>query len=373
MAGIYLHIPFCLKACTYCDFHFSTQLAGKADFLDALLLEMQHRSEEWATTSFHSIYFGGGTPSLLSIDELKRVMEALNSHFRLNPTELTFELNPDDADDAYLYALRKEGINRLSVGFQSLRDSDLRWMNRTHTCADILNLPTRMKEVGFSSYTVDFIYGMPEMTEAEWRNQISWAIEQGIPHLSLYALTVEERTVLHHQIQKGKTAAPNEEQQYREFLQAHELLTRAGYEHYEVSNYALPGHKAVHNSNYWNRKPYLGLGPSAHSFKDNTRSWNVSNNIKYVNGMKQGKPEVGSEELSQESSFNEYIMLGLRTASGIDLQQIKEEFGPAYHQELVNNLQSHPQAGAFEYDGNRVCLKVEHWFSADGLAADLFC
>ncbi|TVQ76655.1 MAG: radical SAM family heme chaperone HemW [Flavobacteriales bacterium] len=372
MAGIYLHIPFCRKACTYCDFHFSTQLKGKDAFLQALYKEITLRADDWRNQVFETIYFGGGTPSVLTLAELEQILTLLHNTYQIEAKEVTFELNPDDADVAYLRGLRALGVDRLSIGLQSLRDQDLLWMGRTHRKEDILRIPDRVRQAGFEKYSVDFIYGMPGMKAEEWTEQLNWIVEHAIPHVSLYALTVEERTALHYQIRNGLSPEPDPEQQLREFRMAHEHLAHRGFLHYEVSNFSQVNYEALHNSSYWRLKPYVGFGPSAHSYQSGERSWNLANNAVYVKSLQEGRRAFDHEKLSENERFNESVMLGLRTSRGIDLKKLGDSFGEKTVSELRVSLQKHPRKHAFEVEDNSVKLKLEYWFQADGFAADLF-
>lgn len=372
MAGIYLHIPFCRKACTYCDFHFSTQLKGKDAFLQALHKEITLRADDWQNQVFETIYFGGGTPSVLTLSELEQILTLLDKTYQIEAKEVTFELNPDDADITYLRGLRSLGVDRLSVGLQSLRDQDLLWMGRTHRKEDVLRIPDRVRQAGFEKYSVDFIYGMPGMKAEEWAEQLNWIVENDIPHVSLYALTVEERTALHYQIRKGLSPEPDPEQQLREFRMAHEHLADRGYLHYEVSNFSRVNYEALHNSSYWRLKPYAGFGPSAHSYQSGERSWNIANNAIYVKSLQEGRRAFDYEKLNDNERFNESVMLGLRTSRGIDLKKLGDSFGEKSVSALRASLEKHPRKHAFEVDDNSVKLKLEFWFQADGFAADLF-
>lgn len=373
MAGIYIHVPFCRKACTYCDFHFSTKTANVPNFLEALKMELRLRAPEWQYGSLQTLYFGGGTPSVLSPEQLEDIIKTVYDHYPWDVRELTFEINPDDADVPYLKAIRGLGVNRLSIGLQSMRNADLEWMGRTHRVEHIRTMPQRARDGGFDNYTVDFIFGMPDMSMQTWESQLDWAIDQGIPHLSLYALTVEQKTLLSHWIRKGKFKEPDEHQQADEYLLAHNRLRERGYEHYEVSNYALPGKEALHNARYWAGIPYLGFGPSAHSYTGATRRWNVANNAQYIRGVLEGEGKWNdSESLTKADQINEAIMLGLRTAKGIDLHKMERNFGSTVVNQLRDSVSSHPEHNGFAIENTSLRLHDHLWFKADGIAADLF-
>lgn len=372
MAGIYIHIPFCRKACTYCDFHFSTKVSSVPAFVEALKTELRLRANEWVYGSLQTLYFGGGTPSVLSVDQLTDILNVVRANYPWDVDELTFELNPDDGEVDYLTQIRALGVNRLSIGLQSMRDSDLEWMGRTHRVAHIRSMPGRARSAGFDNYTVDFIFGMPEMSLDFWVKQLEWAAEEGIPHLSLYALTVEQKTLLNHWIKKGQFKEPNDLQQAEEFAEAHNVLLARGYEHYEVSNYALPYKEAKHNTRYWTGEPYLGFGPSAHSYTGNIRRWNVANNATYIRGLNGDQPWYEEEHLTDTNRVNEAVMLGLRTVRGIDLRMMERQFGLNTVETLKSQVMKHSHNEGFVIDDSSVRLKPNHWFHADGIAADLF-
>ncbi|MCH8545651.1 MAG: radical SAM family heme chaperone HemW [Cryomorphaceae bacterium] len=373
MAGIYIHIPFCRKACTYCDFHFSTRLVGIPSFVEALKKEIIARAAEWRFTEVNTLYFGGGTPSVLSAEQLADILQVLSNHYPLALKEWTFELNPDDGTEDQLRSLREIGVNRLSVGFQSLRDDDLNWMGRTHSSADIRLFPEKVNAAGFTNYTVDFIYGMPGMSKDEWLSQLQWAVDENIPHLSLYALTVEQKTLLDHWIRHGRFAAPDESQQADAFLAADVFLEKNGFQHYEVSNYGKPGMKALHNSNYWFGEPYMGFGPSAHSFDGAQRRWNVANNAKYMRGLEGKNNWFDHEVLSIKDRINEAVMLGLRTQKGIDLSRIADIGGDNAVDALMARVNESDHQGVLKRMDGFLVLERERWLYADGIASELFC
>lgn len=373
MAGIYIHIPFCRKACTYCDFHFSTRLVGIPSFVEALKKEIIVRVPEWTFGEVETLYFGGGTPSVLSAEQLADIYQVLQNHYPLALKEWTFELNPDDGTEDQLRSLRDIGVDRLSVGFQSLRDDDLDWMGRTHRSAHIRAFPHKVKAAGFTNYTVDFIYGMPGMSMSEWLSQLQWAVDENIPHLSLYALTVEQKTLLDHWIRKGRFAPPDESQQADEFLAADAFLEKYGFQHYEVSNYAKPGMEALHNSNYWYGEPYMGFGPSAHSFDGAKRRWNAANNAKYMRGVDGENDWFDHEILSVEDRINEAVMLGLRTQKGIDLNRVAGIGGDQAVEALMKRVKESDHQGDLVFDEGFLVLEKGNWLYADGIASDLFC
>ena len=336
MAGIYLHIPFCKQACNYCNFHFSTSLRLKDDFLDALKAEINIQKHYLEGQTIETIYFGGGTPSLLSADEIMQLWDVLEQSFpQQDLKEITLEANPDNLTAAYLKALKATPVNRLSIGIQSFHDKDLQYMNRAHNAREADYAVKAAQDFGFENISIDLIYGTPTMSNKEWLQNIQTAIALNVPHISSYALTVEPKTALANAIEKGKTKEPDNHQTAYQFEQLMQNLTDAGFDHYEISNFAKPDMYAIHNTNYWKGKHYLGLGPSAHSYNNVSRQWNVANNPEYIKSiLVANKVPYETEHLSFENRFNEYIMISLRTMWGADLSYIKNQFG----EDLLNSL-----------------------------------
>ncbi|HVU99001.1 MAG TPA: radical SAM family heme chaperone HemW [Puia sp.] len=370
MAGIYLHIPFCRQACHYCNFHFSTSLARKNDFISALLKEIPLRRDYLAGESVETVYLGGGTPSLLAAEEIESILDALRSQFPLSDgAEITLEANPDDITTMRLGAWRQAGVNRLSIGVQSFFEEDLRWMNRAHTAPQALDCIRQAREAGFDNLSIDLIYGGPTLPDARWQENVERAIGLGIPHLSCYALTVEPKTALDTLIRRHAMADVSPEDQARQFLLLMDWMAGAGYDHYEISNFALPGHRSRHNSAYWQGKKYLGLGPSAHSYDGVSREWNIANNARYI-----AEPGlIGEKEvLTAEQRLNEYIMIALRTVEGIDLRVMAERFGVQRAEELRRRAEKYVQGGAIRVEAGRLRLTREGKLLADGIASDLF-
>lgn len=338
MAGIYLHIPFCRQACTYCNFHFSTLLNYKDEVLKAMLLEIQKQQDFFTDkTVIDTIYFGGGTPSVLTTDEINLLTNALYRFFSIseNP-EITMEANPDDLSKRYLSELKSQTIiNRLSIGVQSFIEEDLRYMNRVHSADDALKSIKNAQDAGFHILSVDLIYGTPTMNIEQWQTNLAQVYNLHIPHISCYALTVEEKTELAALIKKNKKEAPDEEQIAQQFSILTEQMRAHNYIHYEISNFGKEGHFARHNSNYWKGIPYLGIGPSAHSYNGETRFWNISNNALYIKKMNNDEPIAESEFLTETDRYNEYIMTGIRTIYGIDSTKLKNEFGESFVQHFL--------------------------------------
>lgn len=373
MAGIYIHIPFCKQRCHYCNFHFSTSLHYKNEFLQALLKEMELQQHYLGTQPVETIYFGGGTPSLLSTEELLTITKALHTHWQVQPgAEITLEANPDDVTEERLAGWKQAGINRLSIGIQSLYDEELQWMNRAHTATEAKTVIEKARQAGFEHFSVDLIYGSPFLSDEQWTETLQWVLQQPINHLSCYALTVEPQTPLDKFIRTGQRTPVNSEQQSRQFLLLMDVLKQAGWEHYEISNFARPGHRSRHNSSYWQGKTYLGLGPSAHSFNGSSRQWNVAHNRQYIEALQKGELLFEKEVLTPVQQLNEYIMTSLRLQEGCSLQNIQERFGETAAQELQRNAFPFTDNGHLLIQEQHLILTREGKLFADGIAAALF-
>lgn len=374
MAGLYLHIPYCRKACTYCDFHFSTQLHSQAEMVAALVREMTNRKNFLPEQPLASVYFGGGTPSVLSADDISALLAAAASLWGMEPTaEMTLEANPDDLTPAYLAAIREAGINRLSIGVQSFREEDLLAMNRSHSSAQAISSLRAAREAGFEQLSLDLIFGLPQLDLAAWAANLDQALDLRPSHLSVYSLTVEAKTALAHQVKTRKVYLPSDEVFEGQFLLAHERLTAAGYEHYELSNYALPGARARHNSAYWAGEPYLGTGPSAHSFDGQRRTWNTANNHRYLQAIgTQGHAVEGEEWLSPLEKYHEYLMLGLRTDRGIRVGDIETRWVPGWRQIFRKELSFWLGQGHLLEENDVLRLAPGGWFLSDRISGDFF-
>jgi oxygen-independent coproporphyrinogen-3 oxidase len=373
MAGIYIHIPFCKQACNYCNFHFSTSLQHQQQLTDALISEISIRSTYLPDRHLESIYFGGGTPSLLTPLQLDALFNSIYKHFIVAPgAEITFEANPDDLTAEKIAALKHTPVNRFSIGVQSFFEEELRWMNRAHNAEQAIHSIKRVQDKGFDAITIDLIYGSPTLTNAKWEANLQQAIGLGLKHISSYCLTVEPQTKLDHLIRQHKLPPLNEEQAAEQFDILVNTLEANGFEQYEISNFAREGKYAVHNTNYWKNKPYLGIGPSAHSFNNHSRSWNIANNMRYIKGIESGIPDMETEELTLENRVNEYIMTGLRTIWGIHGKYIRETFGDHVYKQLLPSLQALIQDGAIERQGDHFRLTRKAKILADGIASDLF-
>ena len=373
MAGIYLHIPFCKQACNYCDFHFSTSLKMKASFVDALLTEIELRKSVFDQQTINSIYFGGGTPSLLSEEDLTRIFETLFTSFRVSPlAEITLEANPDDLSPDKIKVLKNTPINRLSIGIQSFRDEDLRFMKRAHNAKEALSSIKSCKQAGFTNLTIDLIYGTPGMDTSAWLENLNIAFDLDIPHISSYALTVEPNTELHHQILHQKVSNVDENQSAAQFEILTSQMKRNGYEQYEISSFCKPGAYSKHNSSYWKKDMYLGLGPSAHSFYDNKRLWNVSNNTKYVKSLAQNLLPLQEEVLSLEDRYNEYVMTSLRTKWGCSIAEIENNFSSELAAYFRNEIELYVSTENVLVKKEVYYLSEKGKLLADKIASDLF-
>lgn len=373
MAGIYLHIPFCKKACHYCDFHFSTSLQLKDKFLAALHKEIVARKNELQDQKIETIYFGGGTPSILDTDEVKRIIELLYENYEVDTqSEITLEANPDDLTLKKINALRNTPINRFSIGIQSFFDEDLAYMNRAHDSKEAERAIKSSQDAGFENITIDLIYGTPTLTNENWIKNLQKTIEFSVPHISSYALTVEEKTPLAGLIKSKKWANTDENKIADQFMILSETLVQYGYDHYELSNFAKQGFRSRHNSSYWNGKPYIGLGPSAHSYNGmDKRRWNVSNNIVYIKSLEEKTPYYEEETLSKTDRFNEFVMTRLRLIEGISLEQVNHIFGAEY----VTHIKSETNKWNVRWyavHNNFLQLTNEGKIISDRLASELF-
>ncbi|HRE97797.1 MAG TPA: radical SAM family heme chaperone HemW [Flavobacteriales bacterium] len=370
---IYLHIPFCKQACHYCDFHFSTSMGFRSAVLEAMNREIEQRKEEWNSGSMQTIYFGGGTPSLLSKEELTELLQTIRTNFIIDKNaEITLEANPDDITPEKLSEWKAFGINRLSIGIQSFRDEDLKLLNRAHQAEEALQSIRNAQEAGITNITIDLIYGIPGLEISDWIANLDLAIETDVPHISAYCLTVEPGTALESMVKKGKISPMNEDQGSEHFLILRDKLIAAGFEHYEISNFGKPGFHSRHNSAYWRGKPYIGIGPSAPSYSGNTRRWNVSNNKKYFDAINTGEPFWESEELSDATRYNEYILTGLRTSYGVSEEEIATLFGEQFRKHFRDNLFLWDLPENIQEENGRIVLTAEGRLVADRIISDLF-
>ncbi len=372
MPGIYLHIPFCKQACNYCNFHFTTSLKYKDDLVDALTKEILLRKDLSKNEVVNTIYFGGGTPSLLTIADCGLLLNNLLQNFRVaTDAEITLEANPDDITPEKLKGWKDAGINRLSIGVQSFFEDELRWMNRAHNKEQAV-AGLELAIAHFSNITIDLIYGSPLLTDKMWEHNVKTAVGYGIPHLSCYALTVEEKTPLHKQINLQQKQTVDGDKQAHQFLLLMQWLRSAGYQHYEVSNFAKPGFRSRHNSAYWQGIDYIGIGPSAHSYNGVTRQWNVANNQKYIASINAGILPVEEEILSEKNKLNEYIMISLRTIEGLDLEVVEQKWGREKKELIQKQLLPFISRKQVVQKNNLTQLTDEGMLAADGIAAELF-
>lgn len=374
---LYLHIPFCKQACHYCDFHFSTKLSQKSALVEAICAEIKLQKEYLSSKTLQTVYFGGGTPSLLTEAELARIFETIHNEFSVSPTaEITLEANPDDLQDQKLQVLRRY-VNRLSIGLQTFDEPTLRWMNRAHTAAEAETCVWRAREAGFENMSVDLIYGIPDPTTTDqpatlWQTDLQKMLALDVPHLSAYALTIEPDTAFGRWKQKGKLPAVDENLAAEQFEELTKVLTTAGYEHYEISNFAKPGQYARHNTAYWQRKPYLGVGPSAHSYTGFSRQYNIANNARYVTALQNGEVPATVETLTIADQVNEYLLTGLRTKWGCSLTELSTLLGGDFSQTQSSDLAAMYASGWLVRDNDQLRLTEAGKLFADRVAASLF-
>ncbi len=371
--GIYIHIPFCRKACHYCNFHFSTLLKYQKPVLKAMLSELEFQKDFLKSPDIDTIYFGGGTPSILSLEELEAFLSKIRQSFLLNPnTEITLEANPDDLTKSYLQGLQQMGINRLSIGIQSFDDKVLKWMNRSHDARQAKQALELASMAGFENLNADLIYGIPGTGKNYWAKQLSTLLRLKPAHISAYALTVEPQTVLGKRVKRHSQKEAADEQIATDYELLCQMTRHANYRHYEISNFALPGCESVHNSKYWKAEPYLGIGPGAHSFRPGLRQWNIANNNLYVNKIKAGESWYEGETLSKMQQLNEYLMTRLRTRYGIHPVFIANTWGLAEKNRIINILKEWLRQGLVQKDSSYWRLNEKAWLIADRLISDLF-
>ena len=373
MSGIYIHIPFCKKACHYCNFHFSTIHSHKQRVVAAIIKEIELRKNYLPSNKIESIYFGGGTPSILTQVELNSIFNEIYKYFDVTEgAEITLEANPDDLNINRLKELKKSPINRLSIGIQSFRDEDLIWMNRAHSANEAKESIRNAKEFGFESLSIDLIYGTPNLSNDAWKSNILQAMDLGVNHISSYCLTVETKTALSHLIENGNLDPLSEEQAAQQFDILIDTLEKNSFEQYEISNFAKDGKYAIHNTNYWMNKPYIGIGPSAHSFNQTERSWNIANNILYAEAIEKNELPMETEVLSIANKLNEYVMTSLRTKWGCSLNYIESNFGYKYAEQILQQAYPHIQKNHLTKEGNTLLVSKAGKFFSDGIASDLF-
>ncbi len=373
MAGIYIHIPFCRSKCIYCGFYSVANTRQKEAFLAALKREILLRSTYLAGQPVRTLYFGGGTPSLLSGEEIADILQTLTHAFPVDrDVEITLEANPEQLTPDYCRTLRGLGINRLSIGVQSFQDPVLRFMGRRHTAAQASEAVHNAAAAGFDNLSLDLIYGVAERSDEQWTEDIGTALSMPIRHLSCYALTPEENSILYKQIQSRKHAPVDDEQAARQYGQLCRRLRETPFRHYEVSNFAMEGHESRHNSAYWDHTPYLGLGPAAHSFNGLSRQWNPANLGQYLHNIEDHILFEEREELDDTSLYNETVLLSLRTQKGLDLKYIQDRFGAERAQQLLHHFQHSVDPGFYKKEKDRLRLTESGLWFADGIAGDAF-
>ena len=370
---LYLHIPFCHQACHYCDFHFSTNVAFKSDLVHAICQEIALQKEYLGSKNLKTIYFGGGTPSLLLADELEKILNTIHQNFSVeNEAEITLEANPEDLTPSYLAAIKSLGVNRLSIGIQSFREENLHFLNRNHSSAQAITCISQAQDIGIDNISIDIIYGIPGNNLHDLALDIHKAVDTQVNHISAYSLTIEPKTVFGQQKKKGFFKELPESMQSQKFSFTRNLLAENGFEAYETSNFAKNEHYSKHNTSYWNQESYLGIGPSAHSFNQNSRQWNVAKNGVYIKAINEGVIPAEIEILTEANKINEYIMTRLRTQWGIEWSKIEQTFAQLNAEiplDLIKNWQKNDWAHVSK---GHLILTETGALMADKLAADLF-
>lgn len=372
MSGLYIHIPFCKQACHYCDFHFSTSMKRKEEMVLALAKEIQMRKTEFENETVETIYFGGGTPSVLTSAEINFLLDSVYENYNVSRRpEITLEANPDDLSAERIQELSKSRINRLSIGIQSFFEDDLKMMNRAHNSAEVKKSLEEATKY-FDNISLDLIYGLPGMSNEKWRQNIEKALSFGVPHIASYALAVEPKTAMIKMIQTGKMAAPSDDVAREHFMILLEMLESNGFIHYELSNFGKENYFSKNNSAYWLGKKYMGIGPSAHGYNGVSRSWNVSNNIVYLKSIQDEKLPNEIEVLSVTDRYNEYVMTGLRTIWGVSLNRIEKEFGQSYLDYLMKRAQKFLNDDLLSVENKILKSTNKGKFLTDGISSDLF-
>ncbi len=366
-ASLYLHIPFCRKACHYCNFHFSTQTSYQDEMIQAIVAELTLRKDEMKNKCITTIYFGGGTPSVMTSNQLTQILETINSHYSVaTNVEITFEANPDDLSHDYLSMLHRVGVNRLSIGLQSFHEKELIWMNRSHSADQSIAILDILESDFDFDYSADLIFGIPGSSLQDWEDNLNTLSRYRAPHISCYNLTVEPGTALYQNTQSGKNVPLTDEVQSRLYILTHQYLTSKKYDHYEISNYAQEGKFSKHNTGYWFGNHYIGIGPGAHSYNGTSRSWNVANNALYLTSLSEQHLPKEQEMLSKSNQYNERIMVGLRTKWGVDSRTLNLN---ATQSEFVKELSATDKA---ILSNDRIILTEEGRLQSDSISAQLF-
>ena len=371
MAGIYFHIPFCKTRCTYCDFYTQTDFSLQQDVVNAMLREIEIR-KTYLSEEVETIYFGGGTPSTLSVADIKNLLKAVNSFFSVNEdAEITLEANPDDLSAGYLKELIKTGVNRLSIGIQSFDDLQLKAINRRHTARAALDSINVAHQTGFENISIDLIFGLPGQSLESWKMQVDMAVKLRVQHISAYGLTYEQGTPLWHRMKSGKIIPTDDDTMIEMYNYLVETCSKSNFEHYEISNFAKPGHRSRHNSAYWKQRPYLGIGPAAHSYDGNSRQWNVSSNKKYCSFISENQPFFEKEILTLPDKYNDFVMVSMRTIEGIDLESLKNNFGEKLHDFCLQSAEKYIQVSKIVRKFNFLRLTPEGIHISDKIIADM--
>jgi putative oxygen-independent coproporphyrinogen III oxidase len=372
MAGVYIHMPFCRKLCFYCDFYHVIAPADTSGFIKALIREITLRKEYLGAESIRTIYFGGGTPSIFSPDDISAVMEHLRKEFNVEDgSEITIEMNPDDVNMDYLRRIAGTGVNRISIGIQSWNDEELRMLNRRHDSRKAADALRDCFDAGFENVSADLIYGLPGMTVAGWEANLERTFAYPLKHLSAYHLTIEKGTVFGKMLEKKLLKEADEDLSTALFTTLVEKAADAGFVHYEISNFGIPGYFSKHNTNYWKQVNYIGLGPSAHSFNGYSRQWNKSNLNGYITAIKSGNPDFESEELDTRKKFNEYIMTSLRTMWGLDLEYVEKQFEKEGYDYVMNMSSKYRDYGLMKMDRNTLVLTGHGMMISDNIISGL--
>jgi putative oxygen-independent coproporphyrinogen III oxidase len=372
VAGFYIHIPFCKKLCSYCDFYFSVSLANKGEMLTALAKELAERKDYLDGETISTLYLGGGTPTIYSPAELKLLVDRVKEYYSCQIEEFTVEANPDDLTPEYLLELRAIGVNRLSIGIQSFIERDLALMNRRHDALMALKVVPMAQAAGFDNISIDLIYGIPGQSEEEWIANLDTALSLDVQHISSYHLSIEPKTVFGNQMRRGLFHPIDDGASERLYRQLEDQLTRGGFEHYEVSNFAKPGFYSKHNSAYWTYKKYIGIGPSAHSFDGASRQWNISNNKKYLKAVENNQPYWEKEQMTTAEQYNEFILTSLRTAWGLNKKELESRFGKDLICYFYKAIEPYTKCGKLIDDGTVIRIPTEYFLVSDGIMSDLF-
>lgn len=365
MAGIYIHIPLCKNRCVYCDFYSSTYDGNRSRLVDSICRELHERKGYLRGETVRTLYFGGGTPSLLHVDELAKIFSAVAENYPCEFDEVTLEANPDDLGETFVQSLRSLPINRLSLGVQSFHDDDLKLLNRRHTAEEAKQAVRRCRAAGFANLSIDLIYGLPNQTLEAWRDNIEQAIALDVPHISAYHLTYEEGTKIYRMLKKGEVREADEDLSVEMFHALRRRLNEAGILQYEISNFAKPGMHAKHNSSYWNGTPYLGVGPSAHSFDGKDRRWNIADTRRYIAAIQKGEPYSETEILDEASSYNDFVITSLRTVVGMNLEKLSERFGEPYASYCLEHVKPFVDDGSAVIEADHIRLTEKGFFLSD--------